>query len=76
MFSVVSVRTHHFNAAAKLVRTYGHEGGLRSLDAIQLAVAADLTRYSLADFFLTSDTALYRVAAMEGLQVFNPSVAL
>ena len=62
----------HLDAARLLVGKYGYTRRLRTLDAIQLAVALDLHRQGLADTFVAADKFLAEVAALEGLAVENP----
>ena len=69
---VCGVKPEHFAAAERLIRKHGFSHRLRTLDAIQLAVALDLTDRGLADFFVFSDKALAEVATFEGLSVMNP----
>ena len=62
----------HLTAARFLVGKYGFTRRLRTLDAIQLAVALDLHRRGLSDLFVVADKLLAEVAALEGLAVENP----
>jgi hypothetical protein len=45
---------------------------LRTLDALQLAVALDLSSQHLLDRFVVADQSLGDVASDEGLNVLNP----
>jgi len=45
---------------------------LRTLDALQLAVALDLKAQGLLDFFVCADEILCQVAEKEGITVVNP----
>ncbi len=47
---------------------------LRTLDALQLAVALDLSRQNLLDHFVVADQALAEIASLEGLAVINPEI--
>jgi len=47
---------------------------VRTLDAIQLAVALDLTDQRLADKFVVADRALAEVATIESLHVISPDI--
>ena len=51
---------------------YGFSLRLRTLDALQLALAMDLAAQDLMDSFVVSDRLLGEVAALEGLSVINP----
>jgi predicted nucleic acid-binding protein len=71
-FEVVLLARRHLSAAEMLVRTHSVGQGLRTLDAIQLAVALDLKRRGAASELVASDKNLCAVASVEGLSVFNP----
>ena len=62
----------HLDTARSLIGKYGYTKRLRTLDALQLAVALDLHHQGLADLFVVADKLLAEVAAMEGLAVENP----
>jgi predicted nucleic acid-binding protein len=69
---VARIAGFHFQEAERLVRQRGITGSLRTLDAVQLAVALDLQqREGLAEF-VCSDKRLCQLAAAEGLAVLNP----
>jgi uncharacterized protein YacL len=59
--------------AEQLVRDFAVSHGLRTLDAIQLAVAIELHRRGAAATLVASDHNLCKVAAIQGLGVLNPS---
>lgn len=55
----------------------GASGGrMRTLDAIQLAVALDLHSHGLRDVFVVADKILAEVAILEGLSIQNPEEAI
>ena len=62
----------HLDEARSLVEKYGYTRRMRTLDAIQLAVAMRLHRRGLVDLFVAADRLLVEVAALEGLAVENP----
>ncbi len=62
----------HFEAAGDLIGSHGLSRQLRTLDAIQLAVALRLHRSSTVDHFVSADQRLCDIAALEGLAVINP----
>jgi predicted nucleic acid-binding protein len=62
----------HFEAAEHLITRYAFSTRLRTLDALQLAVALDLKDQGLVDHFVAADLALLDVAALAGLDVINP----
>ncbi|MBS1831329.1 MAG: type II toxin-antitoxin system VapC family toxin [Acidobacteria bacterium] len=75
-FRVVALNRSHFAHAQTLLERHGDSEGLRTLDALHLAVALDLAKRNLAEMLLTSDNVLLRVALREGLVAFNPSLAV
>jgi predicted nucleic acid-binding protein len=62
----------HYQEAERLLRQHGSVRRLRTLDALQLAVAIDLQRKKAIDRVVSSDKDLLAVAALEGLAVFDP----
>ncbi len=70
--TVVRVTDDHYGVAQDLLGGHATERGLRTLDALQLAVAVDLREIGLLDFFMCSDVRLCEAAAHEGLPVLNP----
>jgi hypothetical protein len=62
----------HYQEAERLLRKHGPVRRLRTLDALQLAVALDLHRRKAVDRFVSADRDLLLVAAVEGLSVFDP----
>lgn len=72
-FRVIALRARHYQQAETLLYAHG-PSGLRTLDALQLAVALDLHRNQLIDSFVAADRILCRVAQLEGLQAINPEI--
>ncbi|MGH9785013.1 MAG: type II toxin-antitoxin system VapC family toxin [Terriglobia bacterium] len=70
---VFGVAEDHFVAAERLVGRHAFTRRLRSLDALQLAVALDLHGQGLVDSFVAADQSLCEVAVIEGLNVNNPA---
>lgn len=62
----------HYQEAERLLRQHGLARRLRTLDALQLAVAMDLHRKKAIDRIVSADRDLLAVAAIEGLGVFDP----
>jgi predicted nucleic acid-binding protein len=62
----------HYQEAEQLLRKHGPVRRLRTLDALQLAVAVDLHRQVLIERIVSSDKDLLAAAAAEGLGVFDP----
>ncbi len=73
-FEVFNLSAEHFNHAERLLGRYGFTHRLRTLDALQLAVALDLREQDYLDHFVVSDKALAAVASAEGLAVIDPEV--
>lgn len=71
---VVRVTVAHFESAIRLVRRVGLTKNLRTLDALQLAVALSLNEPSQHVEFVCADQALCDIARAEGLSVTNPEV--
>jgi predicted nucleic acid-binding protein len=62
----------HYQEAERLLRQHGPARRLRTLDALQLAVAVDPHRKKAIDRVVSADRDLLAVAAVEGLGVFDP----
>lgn len=72
LWRVVLVTSGEFHRAKQLLALHGPGRSLRTLDAIQLAVALGLHSASPLDAFICADANLGHVAAAEGLSVVNP----
>jgi hypothetical protein len=72
--AIVRLLVRHFQEADRLLQQHGLVHGLRTLDALQLAVALDLQRRGLLGELVTADRVLLVVAPLEGLAVSNPEV--
>ena len=70
---VVAMNESHYSTAENLIVRYGGRIALRTLDALQLAVALDTNRRAGLDAFMVADLALAEVARAEGLVVINPT---
>jgi len=70
-----TVTDDHFDAAERLIGRYAFSLKLRSMEALQLAVALDLKEQGLVDQFVAADKALLDVAALAGFSVVNPEVS-
>jgi predicted nucleic acid-binding protein len=71
---VVRLASPYFQAAELLVRRLAPTQNLRTLDALQLAVALELHVQGLVHQFVCADRNLCMIAAGEGLSVTNPEV--
>lgn len=63
----------HYQTARRLLMGYGASMGLRTLDAIQLAVALELNQIGRISIIVTSDQRLCRVVEANGCQAVDPS---
>ncbi len=75
-FQVVRMQDVHYRAAARLMRQYGPQLGqprLRTLDALQLAVALEVRQQTQLDSFVSADDDLCSAAEGEKLIVLNPT---
>jgi len=66
------IESRHYHAARNLLTRYGATDGLRTLDALQLAVALDLKQAGRITVLVTADQRLCRVAALAGCLAANP----
>ncbi len=73
-FIVVAVGDSHFSEAERLLTQYGATLSLRTLDALQLAVALDVNRRRSLNSMVAADSNLNEVVAAEGLLVTNPEI--
>jgi len=71
-FQVVVIEPHQVQLAQELIVRYGLSHALRTLDAIQLAIAKHLKQASGVEVFVAADTRLCAVAEAEGFAVLNP----
>lgn len=71
-FKVALVSGRYFRGADRLIRTHAVSRSVRTLDALQLAVALELQRRGAATALVASDRNLCELAAVEGMQVVNP----
>ena len=62
----------HFQMAGDLIGKHAMSRQLRTLDAIQLAVALHFHHSFLVDHFVCADQRLCDVAILEGLAVIKP----
>ena len=66
------VQERHFHGARRLLIQYGVPEGLRTLDALQLAIALDLRQFGQVEVLVAADQKLCRVASMAGCSAVNP----
>ncbi len=66
------VHERHFHGAKRLLIQYGVPEGLRTLDALQLAIALDLRQLGQVEVLVAADQRLCHVASMAGCSAVNP----
>jgi predicted nucleic acid-binding protein len=71
-YQVFRLLNVHYNRARDLIANHGLGRQIRSLDALQLAVALQLHQVTPIDHFVCADQRLCDIAALEGLAVINP----
>jgi hypothetical protein len=73
-FSVARLLVAHHKEAERLLRSYGPKAGqgIRTLDALQLAVALDLRNKGVIDTVISADARLLAIAQVEGFSVVDP----
>ena len=69
---VIPVTKSHKRDALRLINRYSPTYALRTLDALQLAVAVKLFQRRRLYAFVAADEVLCNIAQMEGLSVINP----
>jgi len=69
---VFDMTADHFVTAERLIGRHSFSHRFRTLDALQLAVALDLSNQGLLDYFVVADRTLGEVATIEGLATLNP----
>jgi predicted nucleic acid-binding protein len=74
LWQTAQVMAGDFPQAQQLLMRYALTSSLRTLDAIQLAVALGLHASGPLDGFVCADANLCKVAAAEGLTVINPEI--
>lgn len=73
-YQVVRLLNAHYDRAQDLVKSYGLSRQVRTLDALQLAVALHLHRTDPLHYFVCADRRLCDIATLEGLTVLNPEL--
>ncbi|HXB67543.1 MAG TPA: type II toxin-antitoxin system VapC family toxin [Candidatus Acidoferrales bacterium] len=73
--ALVAVTELHYPVAESLIIRYGDRKGLRTLDALQLAVALDVRHRAGLDALVVADAAFAEIARMEGIAVINPEAS-
>jgi predicted nucleic acid-binding protein len=68
----IRFRDGDFQQAMMLIENHALTQNLRTLDALQLAIALAARKKRMIDFFVCADKALCSIAQAEGLSVINP----
>src|SRR6266404_7067126 len=71
LFQHVRVTESYYRDAERLIVTYRRRR-FRTLDALPLAVALDLSRRGMTEYFVCADTRLCETAEEEELVIVNP----
>ncbi len=71
-FLIQPLERTHQNRAIRLLSRYAFTQSLRTLDALQLAVALHTNNHTPLDHFVCADIPFCQVATIEGLSVLNP----
>jgi hypothetical protein len=74
LWQVVPVLDAHFHRAQQLLVRHGLGRSIRTLDALQLAVALELQTAGPLTAFVCADANLGFLAVAEGLSLINPEV--
>lgn len=72
LIPVQAIESKHYRSAAKLLRLHGVPHGLRTLDALQLAVALDMLETSWISVMISADKRLCEVAEACGCPAIDP----
>ena len=67
------IEPRHYRSAAKLLRLHGVSRGLRTLDALQLAIALDMLEASWISMILSADKRFCEVAEACGCPAIDPA---
>jgi predicted nucleic acid-binding protein len=63
---------HYLRTAERLLLRHGTSSRLRTLDALQLAIASEARSRGHVEQFLSADASLCSVAQLEGFETTNP----
>jgi predicted nucleic acid-binding protein len=74
LWHIIQVTPADFQQAQQLLVQHATTRGLRTMDALQLAVALSLHATSPLDNFVCADASLCLIAGTEGLPAVNPEV--
>lgn len=74
LLSVIRLLQPHYREAERLLRKHAPTRSFRTLDALPLTVALDISRNGQLDHFVCADDKLCFIAKAEGLAVINPEI--
>ena len=72
VIKVIRFNDNDFQQATLLIEKHALTQNLRTLDALQLAIALNASQQGIIDFFVCADKALCSIAQVEGLAIINP----
>lgn len=70
--TVLSVKDTHYAISQRLIAQYGNVKGIRTLDALQLAVALEAHELGGLDVLVAADKTVVEIAGLEGIPAVNP----
>ena len=73
-FRPIRAMNHDYQLAAELITKHGMTRQVRTLDALQLAVAMRIHPAASLDLFVCADQRLCEIARLEGFVVLNPEL--
>ena len=71
-FRIIPLNNSHLHQASRLLSTHALTRSLRTLDALQLAIALALHHITPLDAFICADANFCPIIQQEGLSVINP----
>ncbi len=75
LMHTVAITAGHFRQAGRLIHLHGIDARLRTLDAMELAVAISLQNRGLVEIFVCAGKVLCQAAERAGFVVLNPETA-
>jgi predicted nucleic acid-binding protein len=73
-FHIVMLTQKHGRTAVKLLVKHATKRSLRTLDALQLAIAVDLQSQRMLDYFVCADIKFGKVVKLEKVNFLNPEI--
>ena len=74
-FLILPFERTHQNQAVRLLSRYAFTESLRTLDALQLAIALHVNSHTPLDYFVCADSPFCHIATLAGLSVLNPELS-